>query len=71
MKNQDNIKMNVSYMQYPKGGIFPVFKNKSGNKKFCHIKKVSIFARQNKKMNSNLHIHHHHFTKGVSYDVFM
>jgi len=55
-------------LQYPEPGIFP---DALINKKFCHVKKLSIFAAQNKKMSLNLHIHHHHFTQWVSCDVFM
>jgi hypothetical protein len=72
MKNQYKYKVNVSMLQYPDPGIF--FKNHRvpHNKKFCHPKKLSIFAPQNSKMYSNLHIHHHHASaRGVSCDVFM
>ena len=62
MKNQDNINSNVSLIQYPKTGIFPLFFKKPIANKILPYQKALYFCTAKQKMILNLHIHHHHFT---------
>jgi len=51
--------------------LYRVFLKKVKEIKFCRVKKRFIFAPQISEMSLILHIHHHHFTRRVSCDVFM